>query len=92
MLNDAHAEAGQAPSWLIAAQVEVVGTACGTVGTLHIGLAGEHSVMTLPCHPSQGWGDTHKAHLAVTLPIGIAALTGAATQITLALHTGDTRH
>lgn len=49
-------------------------------------------MMTLLCHPSQGWGHTHKAHLAVTLPAGIAALTGAATWVTLALCTGDTRH
>lgn len=53
---------------------------------------GRDSVVTLPCHPSQGWGHTHKAHLAVTLPTGITALTGAATQIALALYTGDTRH
>lgn len=49
-------------------------------------------MMTLPGHPSWGQEHTQKAHLAMTLPIGIAALTSAATWVTLALHTGDTRH
>lgn len=49
-------------------------------------------MMTLPCQPSRGWGHTHKAHLAMTLPVGITALASAATWVTLALHTRNTRH
>lgn len=57
VLNDAHAEAGQAPGWFIPAQVEVVGTACGTVGTLHIGL-GARQCGDIALSPLPGLG-TH---------------------------------
>lgn len=60
MLDDAHAEAGQAASWLTGTQVEMVGTAGGTVGTFHIGLGGRaYGVGDIALSPpSQGLG-TH---------------------------------
>lgn len=99
MLDDAHAEAGQAAGRLAGTQVEMVGTASGTVGTLCIGLGGGGQMatgwVTLPCHPPpRSWGRAgvgDRAHLAAALPSGVAALAGAAAGVTLALPSGDAR-
>lgn len=97
MLDDAHAEAGQAASRLAGTQVEMVGTAGGTAGTLHVGLGGVGGdgmgdMVLSP--PPRAWGHAGRGgttHLAVALPAGVAALADAAAWVALALHTGDAR-
>lgn len=56
VLDDAHAEAGQAAGRLAGAQVEMVGTAGGTAGTLHVGLGGDITLSALP----RAWGHAER--------------------------------
>lgn len=56
VLDDAHAEAGQAACRVFGAQVEVVGAAGGTAGPLHVGLQGQGRVTLWFCPPPPMWG------------------------------------
>lgn len=67
MLDDAHAEAGQAACRVFGAQVEVVGAAGGTAGTLHVGLQGTGRVTLWFCHSSTDVGTRHGMGTGLTL-------------------------